>query len=124
MIIKFIITCIIAITMLSYVNTTNSHSIKESVSDREIEMTAAMLDKEIVSYYCNHSGMLPEKLDALTLRTMGFTNIFNNKILLESDKYEYKKTSDNSFLLNVKLSKSTVSTVHSGIKLVRPPEVH
>lgn len=124
MIIKFIITCIIAITMLSYVNTTNSHSIKESVSDREIEMTAAMLDKEIVSYYCNHSGMLPEKLDALTLRTMGFTNIFNNKILLELDKYEYKKTSDNSFLLNVKLSKSTISTVHSGIKLVRPPEVH
>lgn len=124
MIIKFIVTCIIAITMISYINTTNSQSLKESVTDREMEMTAAMLDKEIVSYYCNHSGTLPEKLDALTLRTMGFTNIFNNKILLELDKYEYKKTSDNSFLLNVKLSKSTISTVHSDMKLIRPPEVH
>lgn len=123
MIIKFIVTCIIAITMISYINTTNSHSLKESVTDREMEITAAMLDKEIVSYYCNHGGTLPDKLDTFTLRTMGFNNVFN-KALIELDKYEYKKISDNSFRLNVKLSKSIISTVHSDMKLIRPPEVH
>ena len=89
MLIKLLIALAIGSIMLSY-NGSGTTNIKNSVSDTFLTSNSVMLDKAIVSYYCNHHGALPDKLDADTLIVMGMEDI-------DLSNFTYTKVSNRQF---------------------------
>lgn len=117
MLIKLLIALAIGSIMLSY-NGSGTTNIKNSVSDTFLTSNSVMLDKAIVSYYCNHHGSLPDKLDADTLIVMGMQD-------MDLSKFKYTKVSDRQFKLEITLSNSkTITSAHSNTELFVPLEVN
>ena len=72
-------------------------SFKSSASDKILESNTAILDKAIVSWYCNHSGVVPDHLDVNVIKIMGLEDMDVNNLT-------YTKIADNKFTLAATLS--------------------
>ena len=111
MFIKLIITLAIMLVMAGPLPI-NSQSMKDSVSDKEIEIMATIIDRAVVSYYVSHTGVLPERLDENVLLIMGLNHI-------DMSPFSYEKVDDNTFELTARLTNSTLTTVNSDKELIK-----
>lgn len=110
MFIKLIITLAIMLVMAGPLPI-NSQSMKDSVSDKEIEIMATIIDRAVVSYYVSHAGLLPDRLDENVLLIMGLNHI-------DLSPFSYEKTGDNTFKLTARLTNSTLTSVNSDKELI------
>lgn len=88
------------VTMLFGYSGMNGFSIgsfKSSASDKILESNTAILDKAIVSWYCNHSGVVPDHIDVNVIKIMGLEDMDVNNLT-------YTKIADNKFTLAATLS--------------------
>ena len=82
-------------------------SFKSSISDKELETSTAILDKAIISWYTNHSGVVPDVISADMIKIMGLED-------MDVSKFTYTKLADNKFSLVVQLSGNrTLSSANS-----------
>lgn len=72
-------------------------SLRSSISDKEIETNTVILDSAIVSWYCNHSGVVPDHIDVNVIKIMGLEDMDVNNLT-------YTKIADNKFTLAATLS--------------------
>lgn len=86
-------------------------SLRASISDKEIETNTTILDSAIVSWYCHHSGVVPENLSSDMIKIMGLED-------MDVSMFTYKKTADDQFTLTAKLSnKKTLTSPNSNKSL-------
>lgn len=86
-------------------------SLRSSISDKEIETNTVILDSAIVSWYCHHSGVVPEDLSSDMIQIMGLED-------MDVSMFTYKKTADDQFTLTAKLSnKKTLTSPNSNKSL-------
>lgn len=81
-------------------------SFKSSISDKELETSTAILDKAIISWYTNHSGVIPDNISADMIKIMGLED-------MDVSKFTYNKLAANRFTLTVQLSDKTLSSANS-----------
>lgn len=72
-------------------------SLRSSISDKEIETNTVILDSAIVSWYCHHSGVVPDHIDVNVIKIMGLEDMDVNNL-------NYTKIADNKFTLVATLS--------------------
>lgn len=89
----------------------SSQSMKDSITDKEIETMITILDKSIVSYYVSHAGMLPTEIDEDVRLIMGLENI-------DMTPFTYVKVDDNTFRLQGRLSSGSIQSANSGVELI------
>lgn len=89
----------------------NSPSIRNSVTDKEVETLTTVIDKSVVSYYVNHAGTLPDALDENVMLIMGLDGI-------DMDSFTYVKVDDDTFRLIGHLTSGNVMSANSGIDLM------
>ena len=83
------------------------NSFKTSAQDKEIEANTTILDKAIVSWYCNHSGEVPSSLSSDMIKMMGLED-------MDVSHFTYTKVSDNTFTLTANLSnKKKITSANS-----------
>ena len=75
-------------------------SFKSASSDKILESNTSILDKAIVSWYCNHSGVVPDAIDTNMIKIMGLED-------MDVAGLTYTKIADNKFTLTAKLSNGT-----------------
>lgn len=82
-------------------------SLRSSISDKEIETNTTILDSAIVSWYCHHSGVVPENLSSDMIKIMGLED-------MDVSMFTYQKVADDQFTLTAKLSnKKTLTSPNS-----------
>lgn len=89
----------------------SSQSMKDSITDKEIETLITIIDKSIVSYYISHAGNLPSALDQNALVIMGLENI-------DMSPFSYVKVDANTFRLQGRLSSGNILSANSGTELI------
>lgn len=72
-------------------------SFKSSASDKILEANTSILDKAIISWYCNHSGVVPDHIDTNVIKIMGLED-------MDVSNLTYTKVADNKFTLAATLS--------------------
>lgn len=105
MLIRVILAMALAIMLFggSGLNGFGITSFKNSVKDKEIEINTTILDKAIISWYCNHSGEVPDTLNADMIKIMGLED-------MDVSPFTYTKVADNQFTLTAKLSNEKTLT--------------
>lgn len=99
MLVRLMLAMALVIMLFGYsgMNGFSIGSFKSSASDKILESNTAILDKAIVSWYCNHSGVVPDHLDANVIKIMGLEDMDVNNLT-------YTKIADNKFTLAATLS--------------------
>lgn len=98
----------------SGINGFSISSFKSSIHDKEVETSTAILDKAIVSWYTNHSGVVPDNISADMIKIMGLED-------MDVTMFTYTKVADNQFRLVAQLSNNkTLTSANSNRAL---PEV-
>lgn len=113
MLVRVILAMALAIMLFggSGLNGFGIQSFKNSAKDKEIETNTTILDKGIVSWYCNHSGVLPDGISTDHLKIMGLED-------MDTSMFTYTKIADNQFTLTAKLSNNkTLSSANSNREL-------
>ena len=88
-----------------------SQSMKNTISDKEVETMITILDKAVVSYYISHAGVLPAELNSDVRLIMGLENI-------DITPFNYVKVDDNTFRLQGRLSSGSIQSANSGVELI------
>lgn len=99
MLVRVILALVLAIMLFggSGLSGFGLNSFKNSIKDKELETSTALLDKSIVSWYCNHSGVVPEAITTDMIKIMGLED-------MDVSQFTYHKLADNKFTLTVRLS--------------------
>lgn len=99
MLIRLMLAMALVIMLLGYsgMNGFSIGSFKSSARDKILESNTAILDKAIVSWYCNHSGVVPDHIDGNVIKIMGLEDMDVNNLT-------YTKIADNKFTLAATLS--------------------
>lgn len=99
MLVRLMLAMALVIMLFGYsgMNGFSIGSFKSSASDKILESNTAILDKAIVSWYCNHSGVVPDHLDVNVIKMMGLEDMDVNNLT-------YTKIADNKFTLAATLS--------------------
>lgn len=86
-------------------------SFKSASSDKILEANTSILDKAIISWYCNHSGVVPDHIDTNVIKIMGLED-------MDVSNLTYTKVADNKFTLAATLSnKSKLYSANSNKEL-------
>lgn len=99
MLVRLMLAMALVIMLFGYsgMNGFSIGSFKSSASDKILESNTAILDKAIVSWYCNHSGVVPDQIDTNVIKIMGLEDMDVNNLT-------YTKIADNKFTLAATLS--------------------
>lgn len=99
MLVRLMLAMALVIMLFGYsgMNGFSIGSFKSSASDKILEANTAILDKAIVSWYCNHSGVVPDHIDVNVIKIMGLEDMDINNLT-------YTKIADNKFTLAATLS--------------------
>lgn len=99
MLVRLMLAMALVIMLFGYsgMNGFSIGSFKSSASDKILESNTAILDKAIVSWYCNHSGVVPDHIDVNVIKIMGLEDMDVNNLT-------YTKIADNKFTLAATLS--------------------
>lgn len=99
MLVRLMLAMALVIMLFGYsgMNGFSIGSFKSSASDKILESNTAILDKAIVSWYCHHSGIVPDHIDVNVIKIMGLEDMDVNNLT-------YTKIADNKFTLVATLS--------------------
>lgn len=99
MLVRLMLAMALVIMLFGYsgMNGFSIGSFKSSARDKILESNTAILDKAIVSWYCNHSGVVPDHIDGNVIKIMGLEDMDVNNLT-------YTKIADNKFTLVATLS--------------------
>ena len=109
MLVRLMLAMALAIMLFGYsgMNGFSIGSFKSASSDKILEANTSILDKAIISWYCNHSGVVPDHIDTNVIKIMGLED-------MDVSNLTYTKVADNKFTLTAKLSNNkTLSSVNS-----------
>lgn len=113
MLIRVILAMVLALMLFSGsgINGFSISSFKNSIKDKEIETNTTILDKAIVSWYCNHSGVVPDGISSDMIKIMGLED-------MDTSMFTYTKIADNQFTLTAKLSNNKSLTSSNSNKVL------
>ena len=99
MLVRLMLAMALVIMLFGYsgMNGFSIGSFKSSASDKILESNTAILDTAIVSWYCHHSGVVPDHIDVNVIKIMGLEDMDVNNLT-------YTKIADNKFTLAATLS--------------------
>lgn len=96
------------VCMFGYgLNNVNTHQMRDSVSVKEREVSMAMLNHGLASYYYSHNGEYPDVINGDVLKLMGLER-------LNLTGFEYLRNSDGSYSLRYVAGSDGNITGHAG----------